>query len=837
MKAPTGGAIVNRTFFKGGRFMARAFQSVRGVADALRQLSRRPKADRSIDKLNDAMQKYMDDKEYTKKGGFYRLLADLKIAPNFDTGMTLGNLKNIENHLNINDKDKLSKHAVFNVEDNKLQDNDLLSKAKKNGYKLEHVLPFLSTIQKYRLPSDVITAIHKKDTDDSVKALLLAALMSEENGLFIKHKGGDPAAAGAEWYQNAMNPLDVAFHTKNATQLNDPNWGEVDWNPDDKKGPRLKYNGQTAWEHAPHQVLAKSVTAFTSGGKNPKDNALTADKMIDVAHARAKDDKNWVNYIPEDQQEELDKWKTKVADAGLAPDKIEPNTQKWDELLTWSNNDTIKQHNKQSGKYVRGFKSTGAYAVGNHVVALLPVGNAPVTKFVGDTEQEREDNRNLYKQTRSSNPSDLKKVVLPLVDHKGKLLPKAWGTQENVIENVRDLKRLLKHFQDKPDPMRAAAEFILTPQPVHTLHDILHIDLSPDSEDKNHVHQPELYTYKDGAKAKRVREVNLGYLEPTQKPNESPENFNARRTDEKVPGSWLFGPKFGPFLQNIHANTPVPKGQAADYFTGWDTQDVWRVRGHGSRSGGDPEQGAPRERERKTLWESIKKAAANAVEGGRHGATVAGEQAIDWLATKHLLDLFGLPGTKADYTHGAKAILNKAGHTHLDFTTSGELTPVAKTAAKEKPLKFDGKRGAFTGDQQPTPATPATPTRLARVISYVGGDRVPGAQRAIGVWDGGAEPSNVVETDPNRAAALAAQNRQKSSLWFEPGPGDDSLHVFTHPGAPAEARAMLNKHGVTYATLVPGPRGTQVHVVDPGGEFDGVLPGTPQKGRATFRRL
>lgn len=130
-----------------------------------------------------------------------------------------------------------------------------------------------------------------------------------------------------------------------------------------------------------------------------------------------------------------------------------------------------------------------------------------------------------------------------------------------------------------------------------------------------------------------------------------------------------------------------------------------------------------------------------------------------------------------------------------------------------------------------------TPSRLARVISYVGGDHVPGAQRAIGVWDGGAEPSNVVETDADRAAALAAQNRQKSALWFEPGPGDDSLHVFTHPGAPAEARAMLNKHGVTYATLVPGPRGTQVHVVDPGGEFDGVLPGTPQKGRATFRRL
>lgn len=130
------------------------------------------------------------------------------------------------------------------------------------------------------------------------------------------------------------------------------------------------------------------------------------------------------------------------------------------------------------------------------------------------------------------------------------------------------------------------------------------------------------------------------------------------------------------------------------------------------------------------------------------------------------------------------------------------------------------------------------PVRHARTLTYVGGAPVPGGKRAIGIWDGGAEPSSVVAVDTVEAAeALASANAQHSALSFTPGPGNDSLHVFVHDGDATATRAKLAKHGVSYATLVPHGGSTLVHVVDQGGEFDGALPGKTVKGTATYTTL
>ena len=130
------------------------------------------------------------------------------------------------------------------------------------------------------------------------------------------------------------------------------------------------------------------------------------------------------------------------------------------------------------------------------------------------------------------------------------------------------------------------------------------------------------------------------------------------------------------------------------------------------------------------------------------------------------------------------------------------------------------------------------PRKLARAVTYVGGS-VPGARAAIGSWDGGTERASVVslpaENAPALALAIARRNNQKTALWFTPGEGPDSLHVLQARERPEAVRSALQKHGVTYMTLLPSPGGTTVHVVDPGGELTGPLQAFARDTGATLR--
>lgn len=131
------------------------------------------------------------------------------------------------------------------------------------------------------------------------------------------------------------------------------------------------------------------------------------------------------------------------------------------------------------------------------------------------------------------------------------------------------------------------------------------------------------------------------------------------------------------------------------------------------------------------------------------------------------------------------------------------------------------------------------PTRLARqsVLTWVGGS-VPGGKPALGFWPGNTERSSVVRVpDENAALQLAAQNRQKTALWFTPGKGNDLLHVLSVSGDPKGVSKTLQRHGVSEFTIVPGRGSTQVHVVDAAGENADAVRAFAAETRASHRAI
>ena len=144
-----------------------------------------------------------------------------------------------------------------------------------------------------------------------------------------------------------------------------------------------------------------------------------------------------------------------------------------------------------------------------------------------------------------------------------------------------------------------------------------------------------------------------------------------------MPGSWIFGPKFGPFFQNIHGNTPPPKGEAPDYYTQWLTPDVHWTRGHKYRAGVLPTAAGKVIKDQPTQSERVPMffAAQKAAEAGRHTATntPAAVQSVDWFATKSLPGLFGVPIDLASFVHGANKVLKDRGHGVLEMNDDGTL--------------------------------------------------------------------------------------------------------------------------------------------------------------------
>lgn len=635
VQALAGGQINNSMFQKGGQFMARTFKSIKSVAAKLRGTPEPTKLARpTLDESAKAkVLRYLA--RYPNRGGFYRLLDTLGIEPDFSgPGMTKDELRLIEKTVGVTGDSRLTKHP----EVKKLKGHQRIGAA---GLDTARVYQFLSDVQRGQHDPKILALATDKKLSPEVRAVLHAAILSDENRLFIGHLG-DPRNAGAHWYTAAMNPLDVAYHSLLAEQPHDPNWGSVDWRH--PEGPRLRYNGAPAWEHAPHQVLAKAVTAFLSGNRDPEDNAVVASKMLKLAQKRQKDGGHptWVDAIPFHQHDDLERWLTQTGAS-------HPGTADWDALVRYVEQPHVAKANKQGGAGMRGFQSAGLHAVKQgdtwHAVGLDPVGG-------GEPKFFSPEDKALHEAA-----TEKKKFTVPLVDAAGQLQPKKWSTMESVDTNIRDLQRVLKH---NGGDMKAAAKWLLTTHPPEELARVLN-DRSIDGKELYHEKEPTKY---------RDREVNLGYL----------------AGKDSVPGSWLFGPKFGPFFQNIHGNTPVPTGEAPDYYTRWDTQDVHRTRGHKYRTGetkldkdGAIKNEQPGEGDRLPMFFAATAARDEAT------PTESAVQSVDWKATKSLPSLFGVPVGHKDFVHGANEILRRAGKDHLLMHEDGTLVKPVLDRAPRKP--------------------------------------------------------------------------------------------------------------------------------------------------------
>jgi len=100
------------------------------------------------------------------------------------------------------------------------------------------------------------------------------------------------------------------------------------------------------------------------------------------------------------------------------------------------------------------------------------------------------------------------------------------------------------------------------------------------------------------------------------------------------------------------------------------------------------------------------------------------------------------------------------------------------------------------------------------------------AHTAIGDWPDGSEQATVHiaqgGVDPSTLEYLGAMHgiagQKKSMLVFHPNDkGPDSLYRINHPETDqGKLRQLLNKSGISYKTLIPSAKGTQVLMFDPG---------------------
>jgi len=92
----------------------------------------------------------------------------------------------------------------------------------------------------------------------------------------------------------------------------------------------------------------------------------------------------------------------------------------------------------------------------------------------------------------------------------------------------------------------------------------------------------------------------------------------------------------------------------------------------------------------------------------------------------------------------------------------------------------------------------------------------------VGYWADGKEESGLAWVRsaadvPRVAADLRDRFNQKATIGFAQGLGDDAAHILrVRETDPDKVHADLSRHGVEYKTVVPGPHGATVYVLDSG---------------------
>ena len=405
--------------------------------------------------------------------------------------------------------------------------------------------------------------------------------------------------------------------------------------------------------YSAHSTLTKGMMAASSGSQNPRTNALSLYRMLDAGRKRNPD--NPILGTPAYDEDTLRAWLAHAAhprgEDGRVHDSLaRPGHTEVDETHPpYVQAQWYAQHVLPRREQLNGPGDNNAGYRGRPAVIVDRPGHPDHGKLVeynvGDDVRLTPEGGALYQRHRKDkragrSKSYLRRVLLPDPDRNGMLRPKGWGTRGEQIEN--GVGRLQKLVADLG--VEKARDWLLTP------HD--------DEEFKKRFdYEPD--------------RSQIG-------------------TDEKLPGMFILGPKFGAFALNLHGNHPDPK--TASGHAKWLTADMWWTRTWNRFMGtmfekkmnkqtgkmGDELVGAPRgTRERKDMAE----AAANAAkEAGLRN--VAELQAVMWYYEQRMWRQLGVRQAKSySFRHGSAAMLHEDAKRYPNKYTPEQHAAIRASAA------------------------------------------------------------------------------------------------------------------------------------------------------------
>lgn len=567
MKAPTGGAIVNRTFFKGGRFMARAFQSVRAVADALRQLSRRPQNTSETITPETANTKYDPEK--------------IDVTFHQPERLTLGKLKNIENTYNLSTKDRLSTYAE--------QPKDATGPEHPYEANVEHIARFVDAVSKKKLSDAGLLRVMQDDKHAPEEKIVH----------LVTHLQRDhQTAQKVGWYGEHMNTLDKYLHDYYG-------WGKL--RPD---GKELEGKHDPATHH-PELVLFKALIAATSASQTPVDNLGSTLRMWNAGQEAG----DPILNAPHFNTGALNKFLATLPEEAKTKESI---------------GNTPAEHAKWYAKYVHGTPYTGQgstpYASRTARIVIAEDEKDPKHGLLLDYSQGDKVVKN--KEARNFKPRDGLKVVkvdLPLVKD-GSIRAKGWSRYGTMTAaSLTKLQALVRSFsaegKSQKDVYADAARWLLTE------------------------HTPEEFDA-------RLKAANINNTVNSKKVYAK--GFLDKETNEPIPGSYIFGPKFGSFLLNLHANAPETRFTMGKYLTA----DKWWTRLFHRYLGKLWDQGI-KEQPSARIRPIMRKVVQRVTEKTGHQVSPAELQADLWYYEQNLYRMLGAKSAESwSYADAANQFLN-----------------------------------------------------------------------------------------------------------------------------------------------------------------------------------
>lgn len=433
------------------------------------------------------------------------------------------------------------------------------------------------------------------------KALTDPTLSDEQKvvhaALHLKHEAGEfvrasGAHSGADWYGSHVDALELALQHAHGIRPG-----------------------------SPEATLAKHFIAATSGNTEPRDNAFIFHRMLN--EGRRNNPKNPFLGIPSYNEKALRDWlarpahdtdkdgkplpKPKDRNVLATPGRtaVGPSTPPAAELAWY------KDHVLPNRKLLDGASGDADVRSGYKGRPAVIV-DAPKHEDHGKLVEYQHDGKEilapdggaLYQRHRGK--GRLRKINLPIPDEHGRLQPKGWNSRgEQVEQGVERLKKLIELKGNK-----GAADWLLAEH--------------PDAE----------------------FQTLFGMTPKHEQVGESGD----------LPGSFILGPKFGAFAQNLHAN-------AADgaKYAQWLTADKWWSRTWNRFLGTlvidkKTHQESPRgPAERQLMVEAAKRAVKMAGLGN-----VAELQAVLWYYEQALWRTLGARARSSSFLDGANAILRDA---------------------------------------------------------------------------------------------------------------------------------------------------------------------------------